>query len=193
MGSAGDSCDGSRWRPWETLGWDAKEWRSGSRRRASTWWHALNLPTVCVSHPPCIFDEAGLLRCDVKRCFLSCRCPLWSHLLLELQRFKRDMLLGVRAALQLRRWTLPRPSAHHLRVHTVWQQYTWAGEKGTWTSRRALRAQIAARSSHILFCRCTTCSLVWWNGCRADTTKCLVKLRRWERLRWKRSRNTRTL
>lgn len=39
--SVGNSYEGLPWQLWETLGWDAKEWKSGSRRRAVIWWAAL--------------------------------------------------------------------------------------------------------------------------------------------------------
>lgn len=37
MVSAGASWDASRFQPWEILGWGAKGWRSGFKRRASIW------------------------------------------------------------------------------------------------------------------------------------------------------------
>lgn len=38
---------------------------------------------------------------------------------------------------------------------------------------------------------CIISSLAWWNGCQVDSTWCLPKLRSWEILFWRRSRNTR--
>lgn len=52
-----------------------------------------------------------------------------SHFLHELHRVQCDLLLGVRAALQLWRWQLPPPSADNRRHPEIWQQPQGSGER----------------------------------------------------------------